>query len=430
MPRLLILGYVWPEPRSSAAGSRILQLMSCFQAKGWEVTFASAATRSPQAADLSTWCARDLEIALNCSSFDGVIAELQPDVVIFDRFVTEEQFGWRVAQVCPRALRVLDTEDLHSLRWARQQLLKQAQKRCETETERQAVGPVPASFEQLFQIMAPSDMAQREIASIYRCDLTLMISDVECALLQESFGVPAALLLHTSFMPGPAPDFDLDFSAREDFVAIGNFRHPPNWDAVLWLKHHLWPMLRQRLPNAQLRIYGAYQPAKATALHNPKQGFHLCGWAKDAHEVMARARVCLAPLRFGAGLKGKLLDALQCGTPSVTTSIGVEGMAGDRPWAGAVADSAQEWVAAATELYGNEQAWLEARVRGRIIMTERFDSEVIGRTLLARVQLLQAELDQHRRSNFIGAMLQHHQHKSTQYMAQWIEAKNRPPQSD
>src|SRR5690625_6549997 len=76
-------------------------------------------------------------------------------------------------------------------------------------------------------------------------------------------------------MPDPTAAAGLAFSEREGFITIGNFRHPPNWDAVLWLKHYLWPLVRERLPGAQLRIYGAYQPAKATALHNPKQGFHL-----------------------------------------------------------------------------------------------------------------------------------------------------------
>jgi O-antigen biosynthesis protein len=429
MPRLLILGYVWPEPRSSAAGSRILQLMNCFRDQAWDLTFASAASRSPQAVDLSSFDARDVDIALNCSSFDRFIADLKPDVVIFDRFVTEEQFGWRVANTCPGALRILDTEDLHSLRWARQELLKQQQSGL-TEADRHRVGPVTAGGEQLFQVMAASDIAQREVAAIYRSDLTLMISDFECALLQKMFGVPSNLLQHIPFMPDSSASGGEAFASRDGFVTIGNFRHPPNWDAVLWLKHHLWPLLRERLPGAQLRIYGAYQPAKATALHNPKQGFHVCGWAEDAHQVMARARVCLAPLRFGAGLKGKLLDALLCETPSVTSRIGVEGMNGELPWAGAVADEPEAWTAAAVELHCNERAWTEARERGRAIVAERFNARTIGQDLMARVHELRTGLEQHRRANFVGAMLNHHLHKSTQYMAQWIEAKNRRCGSD
>lgn len=423
MSRLLIIGYVWPEPQSSAAGSRIMQLLSCFQDQGWAITFASASARSPQAADLSPW-ANAVDVKLNCSSFDTFVAELQPDVVIFDRFVSEEQFGWRVARHCPQAVRVLDTEDLHSLRWARQMLLKQQQKASNNKTQPLAVGPVTAGADQLYSMMAPSDQAQREIAAIYRSDLSLMISPFEYQLLHETFQVPKALLQLTPFMPDPTAAAGLAFSEREGFITIGNFRHPPNWDAVLWLKHYLWPLVRECLPGAQLRIYGAYQPAKATALHNPKQGFHLCGWAPNAHEVMTRARVCLAPLRFGAGLKGKLLDALLCDTPSVTTHIGAEGMTGGLPWAGTVENNPQKWAEAAVHLYTHEPSWQEARERGRAILAQQFNSAEIGDALMARVQALRSGLTEHRRDNFIGAMLNHHAHKSTQYMSQWIEAKN------
>lgn len=435
MAKLLVIGYVWPEPRSSAAGSRIVQLLNSFGARGWDRIFASAAQKGEQRADLSAMNVVEQSIELNSSSFDVFVGELQPDVVIFDRFVTEEQFGWRVAQSCPNAVRVLDTEDLHSLRWARQQWLKERQKACANETERHALGPVVGEPHELFERMASSDLAQREIAAIFRSDLSLMISDFEYELLQRAFKVPGTLLLHTPFMPGTisgvtknfGPDKTPSFAEREHFVTIGNFRHPPNWDAVLWLKHYIWPQLRARLPTAQLHIYGAYQPAKATALHNPKQGFHLGGWTKDAHQVMSRARVCLAPLRFGAGIKGKLLDAMQCDTPSVTTAIGAEGMAGALSWGGAVTDNAEQLVTEATRFYTEEDQWREAVLHGRRILAERFDSREIADQLHTHIETLRANLTEHRRANFIGAMLGHHLHKSTQYMSQWIEAKSRHP---
>src|SRR5690606_24068137 len=113
------------------------------------------------------------------------------------------------------------------------------------------------------------------------------------------------LLFYCPFLSPPPADLNAlpGFAAREHFIAIGNFRHEPNWDSVLWLKHQLWPLIRRRcaplsdrLP--ELHIYGAYPPPKATQLHNPKEGFHIKGWAEDAGEVMRQARVCLAPLRF------------------------------------------------------------------------------------------------------------------------------------
>ncbi|MGL4315153.1 MAG: glycosyltransferase family 4 protein [Pseudomonas sp.] len=418
MHNVLIIGYVWPEPRSSAAGSRMIELIELFRTQGWQVTFASAAALSEHRADLAALGVPEVPITLNCDSFDAFVSQLQPDLVLFDRFFSEEQFGWRVERCCPDALRILETCDLHSLRDARQRLLKSAQQHGS-----EAPSAVTASRAELFQAMGDDDLAQREIAAIYRCDLSLVISDFELQLLQEEFGVPAALLHHCTLMLIPTATEQPSFEQRAHFLSIGNFRHAPNWDAVLWLKQQLWPLIRQRLPQAQLHVYGSYTPPKATALHNPKQGFHVLGWADDAHAVMVQARVCLAPLRFGAGIKGKLADAMACGTPSVTTPIGSEGMAGELPWGGAVVGAAQAFAEAAVALHEDQALWQQAQANGARILGERFDRQQSGQDLLERLQTLRSNLQAERRANFVGSMLRHHLHKSTQYMSQWIAVK-------
>ena len=215
------------------------------------------------------------------------------------------------------------------------------------------------------------------------------------------------------------------FDQRQHFLSIGNFRHAPNWDAVLWMKTAIWPLIRQQLPTAQLHVYGAYTPPKATALHNPAQGFHVLNWAEDALEVMSNARICMAPLRFGAGIKGKIADAMLCGTPNVTTPVGAEGMHGDLPWAGAIEQSASAIAAAAVQLYQSPDAWHQAQQHGTALLAQRYLQSTHGPALVECIEACRAGLQQHRRNNFTGAMLRHHQHKSTQYMSQWIEAKNR-----
>lgn len=420
MHNVLIIGYVWPEPCSSAAGSRMIELIELFRAQGWRVTFASAAALSEHRADLAVFDVPEVPITLNCDSFDAFVSELQPDLVLFDRFFSEEQFGWRVERCCPNALRVLETCDLHSLREARQRLLKNSLQHGDevhfaAAIERQA----------LFQAMSDDDLARREIAAIYRCDLSLVISAFEQTLLQEQFGVPAALLHHCTLMLIPTATKQPSFEQRAHFLSIGNFRHAPNWDAVLWLKQQLWPLIRQRLPQAQLHVYGSYTPPKATALHNPKQGFHVLGWADDAHRVMVQARVCLAPLRFGAGIKGKLADAMACGTPSVTTPIGSEGMAGELPWGGAVVADALAFAEAAVALHEDQALWQQAQANGARILAEHFDRKASGLALLERLRTLHDNLQAERRANFVGSMLRHHLHKSTQYMSQWIATKAR-----
>lgn len=420
---VLIIGYVWPEPRSSAAGGHMMQIIDCFLEQGWKITFSSPATVGEHKADLAALGIAEVGIELNNSSFDTFITELQPDIVLFDRFMMEEQFGWRVEKHCPNALRVLETVDLQSLRDARHQLFKNHLKYSSEHDD--LTGFFSDSSRQVFMPMAASDIAQREIAALYRSDLNLMISDVEIDLLVDQFKVPKALLHWCPFMLDSVPAHGRPYEERAHFLSIGNFRHAPNWDAVLWMKTAIWPLIRQQLPTAQLHIYGAYTPPKATALHNAAQGFHVMNWAEDALEVMSSARICLAPLRFGAGIKGKLLDAMLCGTPSVTTPIGAEAMHGTLPWSGAIASSASALASAAVDLYRDKTRWTQAQAKGWEILATRYQHQHHCTSLITRIEACRQNLQQHRLQNFTGVMLRHHHHKSTQYMAQWIEAKNR-----
>jgi len=140
---------------------------------------------------------------------------------------------------------------------------------------------------------------------------------------------------------------------------------------------------------------------------------------------MKKARVCLAPLRFGAGLKGKLIEAMIAGTPSVTTAIGAEAMHGTLPWGGCVADTAKEIAEAAIRLYTNETEWLQAQKNGTTIINTCYSKQVAGKKLTSKINSVVGNLQQHRLKNFTGAMLMHHTMSSTKYMSRWIEEKNK-----
>jgi glycosyltransferase involved in cell wall biosynthesis len=319
--------------------------------------------------------------------------------------MTEEQFGWRIAEQCPDALRILDTEDLHCLRKAREQAVKEQR---------------PFNQKDLI-----SDIAKREIASIYRCDLTLMISTVEMQLLQDFFKVPADLLWYLPFLLEPLDTNFKPFKDRAHFVSIGNFLHTPNWDATLQLKRHIWPLIRKELAFAELHVYGAYPSEKVQQLHNVKEGFLIKGRAKDAFEVIQNAKVLLAPLRFGAGLKGKFIDAMQCGTPSVTTVIGAEAMHGDLAWSGAIADEDSAFAKAGIILYTQKESWDIAQFQGVNIINTHFQKSTYAEPLIAQILKLSGKVSTHRMHNFTGQMLMHHSMKSTMFMSKWIEAKNK-----
>jgi glycosyltransferase involved in cell wall biosynthesis len=404
-----MIGAVWPEPNSSAAGSRTMQLIEQFQKLNWKITFACAATDSDFSIDFQKYGIDKVTIELNNNSFDEFVKTLQPSIVLFDRFMIEEQFGWRIAENCPGALRVLDTIDLHCLRLARQQAFKD--KRHFT-------------MDDLY-----SDTARREIASIYRCDLTIMISTYEMELLQTFFHINKELLHYTPFLLNAITEHDSGkwplFEDRKHFVTIGNFLHEPNWNGVLYLKEDIWPLIKKQLPDAELHIYGAYSSPKVTQLHNAKGGFLVKGRAESAHEVMLRAKVCLAPLRFGAGLKGKLIDAMECGTPSVTTSIGAEAMHAELEWGGSITDDKQAFANAAVNLYSNKTTWLSAQQKGTEIINQVFDKEIHSKLIIDKFKYIQKTIESHRQKNFIGAMLMHHTISGTKYMSRWIEEKNK-----
>jgi len=407
--KLLVIGYVWPEPSTTAAGSRMQQLLEAFLAFGYQITFASTASKTEYSLDLEAMDIATVHIQLNHSSFDDFIQQLKPNVVMFDRFMVEEQFGWRVAEHAPSALRILNTEDLHALRKSREEALKK---------------------NQVFKIedWKNHPTTLREIASIYRCDLTLMISSYEMEILQQKLKVPSDLLRCIPFMVDVgsiSAEKKPPFDARNGFISIGNGKHAPNVDALKVLKSEIWPRIRHQLPNSEIQIYGAYLPQQVNEMHDPITGFYVNGWAEDAFRVLQSARVLLAPLRFGAGIKGKLLDAMQTGTPSVTTTIGAEGMHTDLAWNGFIADDWEAFAQAAVKLYQDQKSWESAQHNGNALLQQLYDRQSLQSSLEERLEPLMMDLEAHRSQNFIGKLLQHQTMSSTKYMAKWIEEKNK-----
>jgi glycosyltransferase involved in cell wall biosynthesis len=332
MNQLVIIGSVWPEPKSTAAGSRILQLISLFQEQGYEITFMCSAARSDYSFDLSQISVHTQSIQLNDASFDSEIAKINPLIVVFDRFMIEEQYGWRVAEQCPNTLRILDTEDLHFLRKAR-------------------------------------EMAYKQNRSL----------------------------------------------VFEDYISE---------QTVLLLKKY-WSAIKKQLPEAQLLVYGAYVTEKVKQLHNEKEGFLIQGRASDVATVFQKAKVLLAPIPYGAGLKGKLFEAMQQGLPSVTTIMGAEGMHGNLDWNGAVAAHESEFVDDAVQLYTEENLWQTAQKNGYNILEQRFKKTLFATDFKSKIAYIGQNLSTHRQTNFWGQIIQHHSLQSTKYMSKWIEAKNK-----
>ena len=222
----------------------------------------------------------------------------------------------------------------------------------------------------------------------------------------------------------------LAFEARQHCILIGSFMHAPNVDAARWCKQAIWPLIRKALPAAELHCYGSYGDKFKGELHAPKLGFHFKGRAEDALATMANYRLNLAPLRYGAGLKGKVFDGFQTGTPTVTTPIGAEGVTGAMDWGCPISSRpATSLPTPRSTLYARR------RIDGRRVQAQgqqhrdgsAFDAARVAataaRSCCEAVRSRRATED--RQQHFTGRMLRHHHHRSTEFMSRWIEAKNR-----
>lgn len=399
MKHLVIIGLVIPEPASTAAGKRMMQLIKLFENQNYKISFLTASKNIEFSEKIPFE-----KIEINDSSFDELIKKLNPDIVLFDRYITEEQFGWRVLENCPNALKVLDTEDLHFLREARKKEFSEKRK-----------------FDVNDLI---NDVFKREIAAIFRCDLSLIISEFEHELLTKNFSINPEILFYLPFLfEGIIPDSG-NYENRKNFVSIGNFLHEPNWQTVLKLKT-IWKNIRKKLPETQLHIYGAYPSEKVFQLHNETEGFIIKGRADSVEKIFNEYKILLSPIPFGAGLKGKIFESMLYGIPNVTTSIGAEGMKGNLDWNGFIEDDDEDFIEKCIELYQNENLWKTAQQNGYEILEKKFRKSDFEATLKNTISEIENHLQSHRNQNFLGQILQHQTLNSTKYMSKWIEEKNR-----
>lgn len=411
---------------SSAAGVRSSQLIQVMRDEGWAVCVCSPCKSNAAKARLEAHHVHTVQVEANHNSFDSFIANMRPDYVLFDRFVMEEQFGWRVRQASPSSICVIDTQDLHFIRRERKRALEEGK-----------------TMEEIVNIRAPlksSDML-REIASIRRSDLTLVVSSWEKELLIREYKVPEHQLhLAPFFYSEPQPWRWPDWSDRLHFFMLGNFRHRPNWDACHWAFKEIWPRIRLKLPHAELHVYGAYADKASVLLSS--EGFMVKGTlpSRALHSKISQHRINLAPLRFGAGVKGKITDGWWSGLPCVTTPIGAEGMQSSSStdgWGGAIGSTAEEIADKAVALYCDKLSWEQAQWRGVALMRELFTYKANALPLIEALERAGARgsnanrLTRGEGMQLDQALLYYHSNRSNEFFSKYIMAKkqSRPKNS-
>lgn len=360
---VLIIDALTPQPDRDSGSLRLVNLMRMLREEGAHVvflpadrSFAGHYTRTLQQIGVEVWyrpfaAAVPVWLREHGQRFDSVL--------VCRHYVMREMLPL-LREHAPRARLVFDTVDLHYLRERR--------------------GAELANNPALLR--AAERTRATELDVIARSDATLVVSEVERELLARD--APEARVevlsnLHRGGGPGKP------FGQRKDILFVGGFRHPPNIDAVRWFVDTVWPLVHAREPTLHFHCVGADVPAAITRLAE-RPGVVVHGHVPDLVPFLDGARLAVAPLRYGAGVKGKVNQSMAHGQPVVATSCGVEGMhlrAGEDVL---VADDAAGFADAILRGYHDGALWQRLADNGRANVERHFSLDA-GRDVVCRVLL-------------------------------------------
>lgn len=252
------------------------------------------------------------------------------DLVLLFRPGVVDRHLATIRRCCPRAKVLFHTVDLHFLRMQREAALLNDQQR----------------------MMEADAMRQREYAALRAVDASIVLSTAELDLLRPDFELekihiyPLALDIRGTEVP---------YAARRDIVFVGSFQHQPNVDAVHYFVSEVMPLLRLSVPGIRLVVVGSNPPPAISALAS--DDITIAGFVDQLAPLLDRMRVAVAPLRYGAGVKGKIATAMALGLPNVATTLAIEGMGLHDGVDVLTADTPADMVRAIARLYHDHAYW-------------------------------------------------------------------------
>ncbi|SFM72036.1 Glycosyl transferases group 1 [Variovorax sp. OV329] len=353
----------------SAGGLRLKTLIDLMGELGWKLVFGSLALREESPGILSTPSGlASYENALRRSGVtrcvfgvDEISVYLKEtgrglDMVFLSFPHVTNALLPLVRTHCPVASIVYDMVDFHGLRMSRQaDVEKNEPLRKEAEKQRAI-----------------------EVACARSADLTLAINEEErAAMLALAPEAVIEVMPNVFHMPEHAP---AGVEARKDLLFIGGFWHKPNGDAVAWFVDRIWPLVRSAEPDVISRIVGSNPSNEVLAL-GAQPGIEVLGYVPDVAPLLESHRVSIAPLRWGAGTKGKVGQALSHGLPVVATPIGAEGMALRDGEHLLVAEDERGFAQHVIELLRDDELWRRLSLGGREHMATMFSTHVIKHKL-------------------------------------------------
>lgn len=372
-PKVVIVDAFVPKPDQDSGSVDVYWYMRIFREFGYDVSFIAAFEQSPPLAYMNAlrrWGVR-VQCASDLSSLNQLFMEEVADarVVVAQRIIVARHLVEPLRRSAPHVKLVFGTVDLHYLR-----------------EERAAIHD--RSAEALEEALM---LRRTEIQTVREADATIVVSRLENDVLKEL--APQANV-HRIPIPRMPTRSARTFEERSGVVFVGGFAHRPNIDAVQFLVEEIWPIVRRSQPTAELRIVGSGVTDYVRSLENPAMGVKIVGFVENLGDVLDVARVSVAPLRFGAGIKGKVVSSLLHGVPSVLSKIASEGMglvAGEQVLEG---DSAEDIAAAIVKLLDDPQLWQRIADAGFAAAVAEYSVETVAArmsTLLASINILDGE---------------------------------------
>lgn len=348
--RVLVVEACMVMPDQDSGSVRMFAIFKLLVGLGYKVSFVadSLEYQQPYVRDL-----QQIGVEVWHAPYIKSVAQLleergsQYDLIIFCRYYVGAAHIKQARLWAPQAKIVLDTVDLHYVR---------EQRLADIENS--------PSLKQ-----AAEKTRQQELKLVAQADVTLVVSPVEKVLLaQELPNADVRVLsnIHEPQPPGPT------FSERRGLLFVGGFRHPPNVDAMKWFLEEIWPLVHGQRPGLTVTVVGSNMPDTLKALAVP--GVDMRGFVPDMEPLLKSARVSIAPLRYGSGVKGKINQAMAWGVPVVATPMAAEGMGLLDGSQILIAETAQDFANSIIALYSDEALWNRLSAGGRENVERNFSS--------------------------------------------------------
>ncbi len=332
--RVLVLDHCTPTPDRDAGSVFTIQLMKLFQMLGFKVTFIP----EDNYLQMDKYTADLQRIGIECL-YAPYTKSLQQhlkasgelyDIVVIFRVTAATRDLPVVRQYCPQAKVIFHPADLHFVREMRQAELEKSEKLASQAQKTK----------------------QQELQVVRSVDRVMVHSSYEKKVLSEYIDADQVVVLPWVV---DARGSEAPVEERRDMIFIGGYGHPPNVDAVTYFVHHIFPLIKPRIPDVKFYIVGSNPPQELEALAGPD--IIVKGYVEVLEPLLDQMRLAVVPLRFGAGIKGKIGTSLSVGLPCVATSVAAEGMSLKPGHELLVADESETFADLVVKLYEDDALW-------------------------------------------------------------------------